>query len=400
MKERNVIRSIVEITQVPVSYYKKCGEDFELQSTYPELPYLSSLLSKCPSALFPKDGRTANTKIYEQLLFYGYVYLSETEYLIIGPVIEIPMDNSMAGFLLKKLELPISQMKDLIDYYGDTPHIAIYRFAKIVSLINKVFHDNNLHTKDILPEEYHHKTIDEIAEEPEPPASDGFAQKSREYERILYSFIYTGQYGKMKNFLKTYSYEGDIANYTDSSMRQNKYLVIISTAIAARAAYYGGVNYELAMSKADFFIKKVDKAETFLELYDAHKQMLLFFTKLVSDSKLGKPASAFFYKVQNYINDHLTEKITTAEMAKDLNINRSYLSSQFKEELGTNLVDYINILKIEEAKRLLLTTDHSLIDISNTLCFSSQSYFAQIFKKIVGVTPKEFRENKPGMGIF
>ena len=48
--------------------------------------------------------------------------------------------------------------------------------------------------------------------------------------------------------------------------------------------------------------------------------------------------------------------------------------------------------KLEEAKSLLTYSDKSLIEISNYLCFSSQSYFQNVFKKKYGMTPKQYRD--------
>ena len=90
---------------------------------------------------------------------------------------------------------------------------------------------------------------------------------------------------------------------------------------------------------------------------------------------------------------HITEKITTTDIARELKINRSYLSSQFKKELQMDLSEYINQLKIDEAKRLMLTTDMPLSQIANALGFSSQSHFAAVFKKIENMTPTEFQKN-------
>ena len=81
-----------------------------------------------------------------------------------------------------------------------------------------------------------------------------------------------------------------------------------------------------------------------------------------------------------------------AGAADHLGLNRSYLSSQFKKETGINLNDFINLMKIDEATRLLVTTDRSVADIASLLAFSSQSYFQSVFKKHTGMTPLQYRE--------
>lgn len=73
-------------------------------------------------------------------------------------------------------------------------------------------------------------------------------------------------------------------------------------------------------------------------------------------------------------------------------MSRSSLSSKFKKESGVSLNTYITLLKLEEAKHLLLYTDKSLSLISSYLGYSSQSFYSNTFNKYVGQTPKEYRE--------
>ena len=89
---------------------------------------------------------------------------------------------------------------------------------------------------------------------------------------------------------------------------------------------------------------------------------------------------------------HLSDSIKTEEIAEALFISRSHLSTRFKQETGLNLTEYIHHIKISEAKHLLKYTDKSLLLISNYLGYSSQSHFTRMFKKLVGVSPMEYRE--------
>jgi AraC-like DNA-binding protein len=66
---------------------------------------------------------------------------------------------------------------------------------------------------------------------------------------------------------------------------------------------------------------------------------------------------------------------------------------RFREELGIHIGTFITRCKLEEAKILLTYSDKSLADISNYFCFSSQSYFQNVFKKQYGITPMQYRKN-------
>jgi AraC-like DNA-binding protein len=69
----------------------------------------------------------------------------------------------------------------------------------------------------------------------------------------------------------------------------------------------------------------------------------------------------------------------------------SYLCRHFREETGKTITEYINEVKVDECKQLLITTGMPLSQISEQLGFSSQNYFHTVFKKQTGMTPYEFR---------
>lgn len=393
MDANSLLKGFTEITNIPSTCFQSGKNGRTMLYTFPDpgIPMTKKLADRFPENLFA-GGKNAEILNFENLLTYGYIRLNETETAVLGPVIELPIDQHMAQYILYKTELPVSEIQDLIAYHESTAHYSIYKFANTLAFINSVLNDGDtLSAKELLPEEYTLPVEEKQSLIPPIQTNDILSHNSEKYETELFSLVYSGQYAKMKRFLEKTVYEGDVGNLSSSEMRRKKYLIVASVTMTARAAVIGGVNYETAMNQADFYIRKTDEADTTRELYEIHKNMLLHFTQMVSDHKLGKPASSIYYKVQNYIVSNLTEKITTEEIANELGLNRTYLSSRFKKETGMNLVDYINILKVDEAKRLLITTDYTFVHIANTLCFSSQSYFQSIFKKYTGETPKEFR---------
>ena len=68
----------------------------------------------------------------------------------------------------------------------------------------------------------------------------------------------------------------------------------------------------------------------------------------------------------------------------------------FKESTGINISEYVNRLRVEMAKTALQFTDKSITDIGYEVGFSDTAYFTRMFKKCIGVTPKEYRKNFVG----
>ena len=389
-----LLKSIADITYTPISHFERIDGEYVYEKSYPDISFLPTLVKNFPQSLLKSEQPAKIIEIEHQTMLYGYVHLPDETFLILGPIIETALYNDSARRIITKYNLPLSDVKEFLNYYESTAHYSIYRFAKIAKFICSLFNDEAPHTIDILPDEYKKKKTEPLNTGFNKPTDrDTAIVKSQNYERELYSYIYTGQYKQLKSFLDKVMYDSETEIYSPSVMRNNQYLVIISTTIASRAAFSAGANYDTAMKKADIYIKKIDAAQSFNELVDIHKHMLLDFAKLVADSRIGKPASALYYKVENYISDNLYEKISTCDIAKALGMSRTYLSAHFKEESGINLSDFINQMKIQEAKRLLINTDKPIIWIASSMYFSSQSYFTEVFKKIVGCSPKEFRDN-------
>ena len=92
-----------------------------------------------------------------------------------------------------------------------------------------------------------------------------------------------------------------------------------------------------------------------------------------------------------FIERRITTKLTVDELSEYVNLNRSYLTRQFKHFFGLSPNEYISIAKIEYATNLLKTSNLSLETIANKLSFSDTAHFSHKFKHYTGLTPGEFR---------
>lgn len=100
----------------------------------------------------------------------------------------------------------------------------------------------------------------------------------------------------------------------------------------------------------------------------------------------GRMQELFEWVEQNYKND-----ISLESLAEYVGCSPTYLSKLFKAHAGTNVVTYVNNLRINHAKQLLLTTQMTLPEISLFVGFNHQQSFIRSFKKLVGMTPSEYR---------
>ena len=74
-----------------------------------------------------------------------------------------------------------------------------------------------------------------------------------------------------------------------------------------------------------------------------------------------------------------------------LGINKSYLSTLFKQETGQTFSQFLNSVRVEQSKKHLQEKDTSILDVALTVGFSNQNYYGTIFKRLTGMTPSEYR---------
>ena len=94
----------------------------------------------------------------------------------------------------------------------------------------------------------------------------------------------------------------------------------------------------------------------------------------------------------NYTIENL-DSVTEREAAEFVHMSYSYFSRSFKSVMGKNFAKFLNEIKIDAAKRLLLTTNKTITEISMETGFSSSSHFISNFSKSVGITPLAYRKN-------
>ncbi len=98
-------------------------------------------------------------------------------------------------------------------------------------------------------------------------------------------------------------------------------------------------------------------------------------------------------KVREYLRIHARENIGVAELSGIFHYNPDYLTHIFRLEYGTTICAYINLVRTDDAKKILIETDMKINDVALAVGFGDEKYFMKTFKKLVGVTPSEFRQS-------
>lgn len=200
-----------------------------------------------------------------------------------------------------------------------------------------------------------------------------------DYRKYRDRFITSGRVGKMS--------VGD-------PIRQVKNQIIVLTALCTRAAIRGGLDPNTAYTISDRYIQSIETCTSIADLAEVGHAMEDDFVRRVHQIKQQNGISPQIQKCCDYIQLHVEEKITVAQLANLVGHADNYLIKKFHQETGKTIREYIMEVKMERAKQLLRDSNGTVQDVAEQLGFASQSHFGDKFKKHTGMTPVQWRENK------
>lgn len=133
-------------------------------------------------------------------------------------------------------------------------------------------------------------------------------------------------------------------------------------------------------------------AESLANLLTVHLLRYIFGSCPSSGRRHGTLPRAKLHAVVEYIEEHLDCGPTLKQMAALVRLSPNYFASQFKRATGCSPHQYLIMRRVERAKQLLQTAgDRSLAEVAMKAGFSDQSQFSHHFKRLVGITPGQFK---------
>jgi YesN/AraC family two-component response regulator len=111
------------------------------------------------------------------------------------------------------------------------------------------------------------------------------------------------------------------------------------------------------------------------------------------DAILLNPKDADILRATKYIYKNFRSPLTLEEVSAVASLSPTYFSKKFKQITGMGFKEYLNYVRLKHAQAALLTTDNSITDIALEYGFNDSNYFKDVFKKVYGKSPREFRKN-------
>ena len=374
---------------LPIHYYK----NGQLQLVLPDTDFPFDLAAPHLSELCSRESPAAYL-ITKEFHYFGLVRNQKTEQMIlIGPVISILPSSASIRNIMREYAIPPKYQERLAELYQFMPICSFHQFCHFLALFYQELFDDvidvqtyfkiNTDIKDTAIASLHTSQSYEAKE------TESFHNTYR-YEQLYLDYIRTGNVDGLKKFFSN-AFSIQAGRMADNTLRQTKNILIVSATLATRCAIEGGLDIESAYQLSDIYIQEGEKLQDTKELNQLQYDMLLDFTRRVAQAQIPRDMASDIYQCIQYIKQHTNQAISTSDVAACIGKSRSYLSRRFKKELGFQMNEFIMRCKLEEAKALLAYTDKSISEISSYLCFSSQAYFQNVFKKKYGITPNAYR---------
>ncbi len=380
-----------ESTFLPINYYDYKQDRFY---TFPDDAGFEIVVNN-PSPDFLNFKKNPDYFVSDSFTYYGYVESARQDYcLIVGPVFSTPVSEADIHAFMKEWAIDASFRPMVSQFLQNIPQQSLYRFLSVLAYLHFCINDESI----TISEHFQLEGIENISR-----LSNLYTEKIMElkenqryhnthfYEKKMMRYIQDGDINHLKELLANSQnlVEGVIAS---NPLRQKKNIFITTAALATRTAISGGMNLEEAYQLADVYIQDCEHSQNFEYIEKLEYSMLIDFTERVAKEKIPGGMSKEIFDCVQFISRHVNEPLQVGDVVEYIGKSRSYLTKQFKQELGFDISSFIMRCKLEEAKSLLTFSEKKLNEISSYLCFSSQAYFQNVFKKKYGLTPLQYRK--------
>lgn len=103
-------------------------------------------------------------------------------------------------------------------------------------------------------------------------------------------------------------------------------------------------------------------------------------------------------RVLQHVRENIEKELAVAEMAEVVGMSQYYFSKLFKMSTGTTPHQYVMRQRVERAQELLRESQLALVEVGSQVGFETQSHFTSVFRRLVGITPKRYREMRGELG--
>lgn len=335
----------------------------------------------------------------------GYMFLrlpdaDRPTVLTIGPYLSFELTRQQLMEDAERMGLQPSQFRQLERYYSSVPGVTDEGF--LLTLVS-VFCERLWGSGDA----YEIMDMNQDLAGAFAPLSEGTEQREPEelllnmrvmeeryaYENELMQTVSQGMVHRADLMLSRFAQMGIEQRQVDPIRNMKNYSIICNT-LLRKAAENGGVHPVYLDSMSSDFARRIENIRSREDGQDLMGEMIRAYCRLVKKHSM-KNYSPPVQRAVTYIDSDLSCDLSLRTLAAVQGVNASYLSALFKKETGQTVTEHVNRKRINLALRLLKSTRLQVQSVAQHCGFSDVNYFSKLFKKYVGMSPKEYR-NMPG----
>lgn len=318
--------------------------------------------------------------------------------IVLGPVYSTNITERAVYAFMRKNAIPSNKKEEITSFLSGIPKYTYNQFLNLLLYIHFSFTGEKISISEafgITDTEIQETISRNNSKRTFSDMEEGANHGTYVFEQNMLELIKNGEVEKLEELFmeasrRPISKEGKLA---ENPLRQAKNIFIGWTTIVGKfAAIPGGMEIEQTYRLIDTYIQECEKLNSVDAVKNLQYVMSKDFVQRVAQQKIPKGVSKAVYSSIEYISNHINEPISIDEIVEVSGKSRAYIFRSFQSELGMTIGKYIIECRLREAKSLLKYTDKSLTEISNYLCFSSQSHFQNLFKKHYGITPLKYRK--------
>lgn len=328
-----------------------------------------------------------------------YIFLKlpneENSIFLIGPYTLQNFSHDDLIEISERFSFTPDRIKELEYHLAAVPHVIdeSYIFSILNTFCEHIWGGNeNFVLKDVSNEIFS-LSINNLSYEYKEPISFETDIKIMEeryrYENEIIDAVKNGYSHKAELILSTFT-SLSFENRTADQLRNMKNYCIITNTLFRKAAENGGVHPYYLNSVSSEIAKKIELISSVGDVPKFILKIFKTYCKLVKDNKTEN-FSPLVEKVIILVDSDLTANLNLESIAKRCSVSSGYLSATFKKETGQTITDFVNLRRIEYAKKLLKTTNLQIQTIAQHCGILDIAYFSKLFKKYEGVSPKQYR---------
>jgi len=217
----------------------------------------------------------------------------------------------------------------------------------------------------------------------------GIQQNHMEQERSLIASLRRGDNDEARNTVRELLNSLSVASNGNLEHLKLKAIELVVMLSRTEASLENGDGLIEANNR---YLKRIEDSNAIEEVFGAMYLILEQMAGRIFSFRGIRHASAL-RKAERFIWENYTRKISLKEIADVSGLSAPYFSTIFKDEMGENLSNYLNRLRIEKASAMLRETESPINGISAACGFEDQSWFSKVFKNYTGFSPCKYREH-------